>query len=84
MTSSGSSVVHQDVPWTLHFWGPYAIHGAYWHDQFGSNVSGGCVNVSLSDGETLFEWTTPTLPAGWHSMTDRTGTQQSTTLWIHR
>ena len=35
----------------------YYIHGAYWHDKFGTSpVSGGCVNVRYEDMEHLFWW----------------------------
>jgi L,D-transpeptidase catalytic domain len=35
----------------------YYIHSAYWHNKFGvSPVSGGCVNVRLSDMEPLYWW----------------------------
>jgi len=35
----------------------YYIHSAYWHDKFGwANVSGGCVNVRVSDMERLYNW----------------------------
>ncbi|MDM8520359.1 L,D-transpeptidase [Anaerolineales bacterium HSG6] len=49
----------EDVPWTMYFVGPYALHGAYWHDSFGFPHSHGCVNMSLSDSQWLFEWSTP-------------------------
>jgi lipoprotein-anchoring transpeptidase ErfK/SrfK/uncharacterized protein YraI len=34
----------------------HAIHGAYWHNDFGSPRSHGCVNVPLAFGEWLFYW----------------------------
>jgi hypothetical protein len=42
-----------------------ALHGAYWHDQFGRTKSHGCVNLAPSDARYLFEWLEPKLPAGW-------------------
>ncbi|HYI25556.1 MAG TPA: L,D-transpeptidase [Thermomicrobiales bacterium] len=33
----------------------HAIHGAYWHDNFGSPMSHGCVNVPLAFAEWLFD-----------------------------
>jgi lipoprotein-anchoring transpeptidase ErfK/SrfK len=35
-----------------------ALHGTYWHNQFGKkNLSHGCVNLSLADAAWLFDWT---------------------------
>jgi lipoprotein-anchoring transpeptidase ErfK/SrfK len=45
-----------DVPWTMYYDGGYAIHGAYWHDDFGTPVSHGCVNVAVDHAEWLFNW----------------------------
>lgn len=32
------------------------IHGAYWHHNFGHVMSHGCVNVSYTDVEPLYDW----------------------------
>jgi hypothetical protein len=58
--------IHSDVPWVMNFTGPYAIHGAYWHDEWGHLKSAGCVNVSPIDGKWLYEFTDPKMPEGWH------------------
>lgn len=60
--------IHSDVPWAQNFHGPHALHGAYWHDDWGNLKSGGCVNVSPIDGKHLFEWTEPVIPPGWHGV----------------
>jgi L,D-transpeptidase catalytic domain len=57
-----------DVPWTIYFKRPYAIHAAYWHEDFGERKSGGCVNLSPLDAKRVFDWTEPTLPEGWDSV----------------
>ncbi len=57
-----------DVPWTIYFQRPYAIHGAYWHEDFGERKSGGCVNLSPLDAKRVFEWVKPDLPSGWGSV----------------
>lgn len=45
------------VPWNLYFTGDGAvIHGAYWHDHFGTKWSHGCVNLSLEDAKKLYAW----------------------------
>jgi L,D-transpeptidase-like protein len=71
MTSNFSDkIVHAEVPYTQNFSGPYALHTAYWHDDWGIGKSGGCVNLAPIDGMRLFHWTRPQLPAGWHAMRD--------------
>jgi hypothetical protein len=36
--------------------GGYFIHGAYWHDQFGTVLSHGCVNLPVPFSEWLYYW----------------------------
>lgn len=45
-----------DVPNVMYFTGDFAIHGAYWHDDFGQPASHGCVNVSVSDSQWLYNF----------------------------
>jgi lipoprotein-anchoring transpeptidase ErfK/SrfK len=49
------------VPWTCFFSDPggYALHGTYWHNNFGLQMSHGCVNLRNVDALWLFRWTTP-------------------------
>lgn len=70
----------EDVPWTMYFDGNYALHGAFWHYSFGRPRSHGCVNLAPTDARWLFQWTTPTLPAGWHGMFT---TRASRGTWVH-
>ena len=52
-----------NVPFTQYFKADgSAIHGAYWHDAFGTNQSQGCVNVTWTDAEYLFNQTQPQIP----------------------
>lgn len=45
------------VPWTLYFTeGGAAIHGTYWHNNFGSAQSHGCVNMSPGEAKKLYGW----------------------------
>jgi lipoprotein-anchoring transpeptidase ErfK/SrfK len=55
----------QAVPWVLYFHRGYGLHGAFWHRAFGRVQSHGCVNLTPSDAERLFEWASPRLPEGW-------------------
>ena len=45
-----------DVPWTMYYDGAFAIHGAYWHNNFGTPVSHGCVNLRVEEAKTLYQW----------------------------
>jgi len=45
-----------DVPYVMYFFEDYAIHGTYWHNNFGTPMSHGCVNVSTPDAGWLFNW----------------------------
>lgn len=56
----------RDVPWVQYFKGGYALHAAYWHDDFGRSRSHGCVNLSPIDARYVFFWTTPSVPQHWH------------------
>ena len=60
--------VAEEVPWAMHFYIGQALHGAYWHDQFGIVKSHGCVNLSPADAKWLFDWVPPALPEGWHTL----------------
>jgi len=45
-----------NVPWVMYFYEGYAIHGAYWHNNFGMPMSHGCVNMVPSQAGFLYEW----------------------------
>lgn len=44
------------VPWVMYFYRDYAIHGAYWHANFGTPTSHGCVNMRIPEAEALYQW----------------------------
>jgi lipoprotein-anchoring transpeptidase ErfK/SrfK len=58
----------RDVPWIQYFAAGYALHGAYWHDVFGTARSHGCVNLAPIDARYVFLWTDPPVPPGWHGI----------------
>jgi hypothetical protein len=72
----------EDVPWVMYFQGSYALHGAFWHNFFGTTRSHGCVNLSPIDARELFFWTEPRLPKGWHGVF-QTSAQAGTRVVIH-
>ena len=46
------------VPWNLYFTEEGgAIHGAYWHAEFGEQWSHGCVNLPPETAKALYAWT---------------------------
>ena len=55
----------EDVPYVQFFDGAVALHGTYWHGDFGHARSHGCVNLAPLDARWLFSFTAPRLPAGW-------------------
>lgn len=69
-TMSGSAQADSyeiaDVPYVQYFHEGYALHAAFWHDNFGRVQSHGCVNLPPADAAWLFEWTDPPVPPEWH------------------
>jgi lipoprotein-anchoring transpeptidase ErfK/SrfK len=55
-TLSGDGYEYENVQWLLYFYQGYAIHGAYWHNNFGIPVSHGCVNMTNADAEWFFNF----------------------------
>lgn len=48
------------VPWTSFFTvSGVAFHGTYWHDNFGTPMSRGCVNMRIEEARWLFRWVRP-------------------------
>jgi len=46
-----------DVPHVMYFAaGGYAIHGAYWHNMFGTPFSHGCISTPLWAAEWFYNW----------------------------
>lgn len=43
------------VPYHMYFNWREALHGVYWHDNFGYHWSHGCVNLSVSDAKWLWD-----------------------------
>jgi hypothetical protein len=60
----GSNYYLPEVPYTMYFYAGYALHGTYWHSNFGQPMSHGCVNLETSQAKQLFEWANPVLPPG--------------------
>ncbi len=67
-----------NVPYAMFFHGNYGIHGTYWHNDFGTPRSHGCINSPTSIAEKLYHWSDPPIPEGrtWvRSSSDNPGTR---------
>ncbi|MGC9399272.1 MAG: LysM peptidoglycan-binding domain-containing protein [Anaerolineae bacterium] len=53
---SGPGYYLPDVPYTMYFFRGYALHGTYWHNNFGTPMSHGCVNLSTPDAAWFYSW----------------------------
>lgn len=52
-----SPYVVEDVPNVMYFnMDAEALHGAYWHNNFGNKMSHGCVNLPLGFASWLYGW----------------------------
>ncbi len=45
-----------DVPYVMYFYQGYGLHGTYWHNNFGTPMSHGCVNLRIEDAGWIFDW----------------------------
>jgi lipoprotein-anchoring transpeptidase ErfK/SrfK len=45
-----------DVPYVMYFYKGYGLHGTYWHHNFGTPMSHGCVNLETGNAGWLFNW----------------------------
>ncbi|HOH20554.1 MAG TPA: L,D-transpeptidase family protein [Anaerolineaceae bacterium] len=52
----GSDYFLPDVPFTMYYSGDFSIHGTYWHHNFGTPMSHGCINMDTSEAEWLYNW----------------------------
>jgi len=52
----GADYYLSGVPYVMYFYEGYGLHGTYWHNNFGTPMSHGCVNLSPSDAAWLFDF----------------------------
>lgn len=78
-----------NVPYVMFFegegipnWKGYGLHGTYWHNDFGTRRSHGCVNLPTPIAKELFYWITPSLPDG-ASMVRSSAENPGTRIVIH-
>ena len=46
----------EDVPYVMYFYQDYALHGTFWHSNFGTPMSHGCVNLATSDAAWMYSF----------------------------
>jgi lipoprotein-anchoring transpeptidase ErfK/SrfK len=68
LTSQVDAYELPGVPWTMGFHKTgAALHGSFWHDNFGRRMSHGCVNMRNAEALWLFRWTNPVYePDNWY------------------
>jgi lipoprotein-anchoring transpeptidase ErfK/SrfK len=54
------------VPYVMYFYQSYGLHGTYWHNNFGTPMSHGCVNLRTDDAAWLFQWASVGTPVNVH------------------
>ena len=57
----------EEIPWVMYYDGNFAVHGAYWHDNFGNVRSHGCTNVAPLDAMWLYNFDQTAMRPGWHA-----------------
>ena len=80
---SGPGYYLPNVPYVQYFVYQYALHGAYWHDKWGTPTSHGCVNLRREDAKWLYDWTDPVVPAGVKAVA-ATASNPGTWVLVHK
>ena len=68
---------NEEIPWSRGF----SFHEAYWHDNFGTPMSHGCINMRKEDAEWLYYWADPN--PGTKKVTKSTPADPGTTVIIY-
>lgn len=71
-----------NVPYNMFFYQGYALHGAYWHNNFGHPMSHGCVNEPVDMAAKMFAWAGPVVPDGMNAVR-ATPENPGTRVYIH-
>jgi lipoprotein-anchoring transpeptidase ErfK/SrfK len=53
---SGPGYYLPKVPYVMYFYKDYGLHGTYWHNNFGTPMSHGCINLKTKDAGWLFDY----------------------------
>lgn len=53
------------VPWVCYIsWTGVSLHGTYWHNNYGTPQSHGCINLTPEAAKWIYRWTEPSVPVG--------------------
>ena len=53
---SGPGYYLPKVPYVMYFYKDYGLHGTYWHRNFGTPMSHGCINLKTDEAGWLFNF----------------------------
>jgi len=73
-----------EVPWVAYYKDNYAVHGAWWHNDFGRPKSHGCVNLPPAAARFMFHWMDPQIPEGWYAASAHYPFSRGTMIYIHQ
>jgi len=63
------------VPWVSYITeSGVALHGTYWHNDFGRPRSHGCINLTSQAAKWLYRWTQPVVPPNEQMVYEKYGT----------
>ena len=55
--ANGEEYRVEDVPYVMYFTNEgHALHGTYWHHNFGTPMSHGCVNLPMDVAQWMYDW----------------------------
>ena len=55
-TMAGADYYLTNVPYVMYFYKGYGFHGTYWHNNFGTPMSHGCVNLRTDNAQWLYNF----------------------------
>ncbi len=60
---TGSEFDLPGVPWVCYIsWTGVSFHGTYWHNNYGTPQSHGCINLTPEAAKWIYRWTVPQVP----------------------
>lgn len=54
--ADGSAYETPNVKWIMYFSGDFALHGVYWHSNWGTQMSHGCVGMPENRAKQIYDW----------------------------
>ncbi|SRR5258708_6251218 len=60
-----------NVPYDVFFYQGYALHGTYWHSNFGHPMSHGCINMQTDQAQLIYNWIDYSTPISIYGVTPR-------------